>query len=249
MEKTNYAVALISNTTKQLESVELSAVNNAILAKVPKDLQSITSAIMKANQFSSGVSIVLCKLLFEVKSNGSALKASPYKNFSNYAKDVLRLDPAQSSNYSAMYERLFYDNDKTEQIEKFVKDGFTVAQLVAISKLKDRTIRSMLADIVTADYSCTNINKAVAYLKDFNKESLELNVIDWNIVKDLLMSGKSDKLESKSDTDTATTDTATTDTATIESSSKICKFTNKADFDKWYKDNKDNMIEIHVVIK
>ena len=244
---TNYAVALISNTTKQLESVELSAVNSAILAKVPTDLQSITSAIMKANQYSSGVSIVLCKLLFELKSNSAALKASPYKNFSNFAKDVLRLDPAQSSRYSAMYERLFYDNDKNEQIEKFAKDGFTVAQLVSLSLLKDRTIRSMLCDIVIADYSCTNINKAVSYLKDFNKESLEQNVIDWNIVKDLLEKGNSEKLVKPSDTKSG--DTTADTTADTVKADNICEFTNLTDFDKWRKANKSAIVKITVVIE
>ena len=184
----NALATTINNSLAVIDNIKLSQVNTAILAKVPTDLHDITEAIFKANQYSSGVSLLLCELLYKLKSNSTALKSSSYKNFSNYAKEVLRVDPAQASRYCTMYERLFYDNDKQDQIKNFIENGFTVAQLVSLSLLKDRTIRSMLCDIVTSDYPCTNINKAVKYLSDFNRESLEHNIIDWNIVKDILFS-------------------------------------------------------------
>ena len=237
--------APISKALSTIESIELSPVNKSILATVPENLQNVTSAIMRANQFSSGVSLALCELLYNLKSNCSTeLKTSKWKNYSNYCKDVLRLDPSQSSNYAMMYERLFYDVDKP--ITKFVTDGYTVAQLVAIAKLKDRTIRNMFIEIVSADYSCTNINKAVAYLRDFNKQSLELNIIDWNIVKDLLANGKSEKLEKEEKTEKATE----TATETATDPDNICKFTNIAEFKKWYENNKKTeIINIVVTIK
>ena len=254
----NAVPAVISNALKAADNMELSPVNKAILATVPEKLSDITSSIMKATQFSSGVSIALCQLLFALKSNcATELKTSKWKNYSNFCKEVLRLDPAQSSNYATMYERLFYDVD--EPITKFVTDGFTVAQLVAIAKLKDRAIRTLFIKIVTADYSCTNINKAVNYLKEFNRQSLELNVIDWNVVKELLESGKSEKLE-KTETATAesaetataeSAETATAETATAETATaNSCKFTNIAEFKKWLEENpKAEITAITVTLK
>lgn len=246
-------LTIFNNVETTLSTIELSPVNSAILSKVPDNLKDTTAAIMRANQYSSGVSIVLCSLLFNLKSNSAALKASPYKNYSNYCKEVLRLDGAQASRYATMFERLFYDVDKP--IEKLTTDGFTVAQLVAISLLKDRTIRNMLIERVSADNSCTNINKAVAYLKDYNKQSLELNVIDWNIVDELLTSGTSERLTKATETTTETTTEATTEATTPEAitpeatSDNICKFTSIAEFDKWRKSNKKAIVSIVVTIE
>ena len=224
------ALTVFDNVNNTLSTIELSPVNSAILAKVPDNLKDTTAAIMRANQYSSGVSLVLCSLLFNLKSNSAALKASPYKNYSNYCKEVLRLDAAQASRYAVMFERLFYDVDKP--IEKLTTD-FTVAQLVAISLLKDRAIRTLFIDRVTADYSCTNINKAVSYLKDFNKQSLDNDVIDWKIVDDLLKYGKSEKIEKETTAETKTAET-TAETTTAETTAEttvndntICKFTNE----------------------
>ena len=247
-------LAIFNNVESTLSTIELSPVNTAILSKVPDNLKDTTAAIMRASQYSSGVSIVLCSLLFSLKSNSAALKASPYKNYSNYCKEVLRLDGAQASRYATMFERLFYDVDKP--IEKLTTDGFTVAQLVAISLLKDRTIRNMLIEKVSANNSCTNINKAVAYLKDYNKQSLELNVIDWNIVDELLENGTSERLTKATETTEATTTEATTTeaTETTEATTKatednICKFTSITEFDKWRKSNKKAIVSIVVTIE
>jgi hypothetical protein len=250
MNTNTNALAVFDNVNSTLSSIELSPVNTAILAKVPDNLKDTTAAIMRANQYSSGVSLVLCSLLFNLKSNSAALKASPYKNYSNYCKEVLRLDAAQASRYAVMFERLFYDVDKP--IEKLTTD-FTVAQLVAISLLKDRTIRTLFIDHVTADYPCTNINKAVSYLKDFNKQSLDNDVIDWKIVDDLLKFGKSEKIEKETTAETKTAET-TAETTTAETTAEtttadnICKFTTIEEFEKWKKSNKKAVVSIVVTL-
>ena len=228
---------LTTTNNVDFSKVTLTDVNNAILEKVPETLRDITAALMKASQLSSGVSLVMCELLFKVKSNGAALKASGYA-FGTYCDKVLRVDPAQATRYSAMYERLYYDVETPyKKLEN--GGGFTVAQLVEISKLADRAIRKMFIEFdgLTNDCSSTNIRKAVNHLKSFDKASII--AIDWTEVKEILTTGTTKKAEAEK--------AEAERTVSVPENGKACKFTSFKELEKWIKDNKNCSISEIVI--
>ena len=235
---------LMTNQTieNSLSKVELSPVNTAILATVPEHLKADTATMLKAVQFSSGVSIYLCAFLYKMKSNPSLFKSTEYKSYSVYCDKVLRIDKSQSSNYANMFEKLYVDVD--EPYEK-LKDYscWNVSQLVAVAKIKDRVIRKLFINsVLKSEYSTTNINKAVTYLNTFDRDAIEL--INWNEVTGILTTGNLPKSEN---TENATAEN--TENATAEKSNS-CKFTTIKEFEKWLKDNKNAKIEcITVTLK
>ena len=237
---------LVSNEmTSALANIELSNVNNAILAKVSDDLKDITAALMRCNQFSSGVSLQFCKLLYEVKADTAKLKRAGYKGFGEYAKTVLRIEPSQATRYSQMFERLFIDTDTVfEPFDTLAKiNEYTVAQLVAISLVKDGLIRKLLINnCIKPEYSCTNINAAVKYLNSFDKMRIE--DIKWNTVVELLEKGAStEKPETVETTATETAENVSRETELTKTENgetvKEITFTTVKEYSDWIKKNKD----------
>ena len=212
---------------KSLSTVALSQVNTAILATVPDHLKADTETMLKAVQFSSGVSIYLCAFLYKMKSNPSQFKSTDYKSYGCYCERVLRIDKSQSSNYANMFEKLYVDVDEPfEKLKDF--SMWTVSQLVAVAKIKDRVIRKLFINsVLEPTYSTTNINKAVSYLNTFDRDLIEK--INWNEIKDILIKGELPKTE----------ETKTEETKTKSNS---CKFTTIEEFEKWIKSNKKTKI-------
>ena len=241
---TNFNLTTKSNGF-DLSSIKLNDVNNAILAKVDRELQPITAAIMAANQFSTGVSLVMCELLYKLKTNGAtAIKASEHKTYGAFVKNVLRVDPSQATNYAKMYERLYYDVD--EPYKKLENGGgFNVSQLVQISKLNDRLIRKLFINIpeLSPDKSSVNIGKAIKYLSVFDKTTVEN--VNWNEVGEILINGitkseqteKAEKLNEKAEKEAAEKEAAEKEAA--ENNSNNCNFTSAEEFTKWLKANKN----------
>ena len=216
--------------TTALKGVTLTDVNKAILATVPETLKAVTETFFAANQFNTGVSLVMCEMLFRIQSDTATLKASPYKNFSNYCDIVLRIDKAQASRYAKMYEVLYYDVD--EPYEKLKNGGgFSTAQLVEISKVKDRIIRKLFIQYagLSPKVASSRISKTVKELNTYDKEHIEN--INWNDIQTLLDGGTLNKNETA------------TETATANS----CNFTNMEELTNWIEKNPKAIITSIVV--
>ena len=237
---TNFNLTTKSNGF-DLSTVKLNDVNNAILAKVDKELQPITAAIMAASQFSTGVSLVMCELLYKLKTNGAtAIKASEHKTYGTFVKNVLRVDPSQATNYAKMFERLFYDVD--EPYKKLENGGgFNVSQLVQISKLNDRLIRKLFINIpeLSPDKSSVNIGKAVKYLSVFDKTTVE--TVNWNEVAEILINGttKAEQAEKAEKLNEKAEQAEQAEQAVIPDGAKQLEFTSYDEFTKWVKNHKN----------
>ena len=239
----NTMLTTLTNTGA-LENITLSNVNQALLTKVSPEMRETTETLLKTMQFSSGVSLAFCAMLYEIKSNTAMLKASPQKSFSTYCEQILRTDKAQASRYCNMYEILFVDIDEPfKTVNEANYTEYTVAQLVAMTGVKDRVIRKLfINEHITADYSCTNINKAVKYLNDFNRNTIDY--VKWNSVDELLKNGavKASETETNTEANTeaseaseANTEASEANTEASENGTKSCKFTTVEEFTKWLK--------------
>ena len=221
MNTNNYAVVAKLNESGALENITLSNVNQALLTKVSPEMRETTETLLKTMQFSSGVSIAFCAMLYEIKSNTALLKASPQKSFSRYCEEILRTDKGQASRYCNMFEVLFVDIEEPfKTVNETTVNQYTIAQLVAMVAVKDRVIRKLfINEHIKPEYSCTNINKAVNYLNDFNRNTID--GVKWKTVDELLEKGAVKVTENNTENNTENV--------------KNCKFTTVEEFTKWLK--------------